>query len=182
MLEKENNLDFLPQQIDGLVYCPGSVNLKPFHRIKPEEFAGDYELQVIGAVKIIQAVLPLLRQSNHPSIVLFSTVAVQMGFNFHSQVAASKGAIEGLMRALAVEFAPKIRVNCVAPSITETPLTQNLINTDEKRAQNEQRHPMKRIGKPTDIADAVEFLLSEKSSWITGQVIHVDGGMSKLKV
>jgi NAD(P)-dependent dehydrogenase (short-subunit alcohol dehydrogenase family) len=182
VLDKESDLSFLPRQLDGLVYCPGSVNLKPFHRIKPEEFVSDYELQVAGAVKTIQAVLPLLRQSEHPAIVLFSTVAVQMGFNFHSQVASSKGAIEGLMRALAVEFAPKIRVNCVAPSLTDTPLTRNLINTDEKRLLNEQRHPLKRIGKPADIAEAVEFLLSEKASWITGQVLHVDGGMSKLKV
>ena len=182
VLDKESDLSFLPRQLDGLVYCPGSVNLKPFHRIKPEEFVSDYELQVAGAVKTIQAVLPLLRQSEHPAIVLFSTVAVQMGFNFHSQVASSKGAIEGLTRALAVEFAPKIRVNCVAPSLTDTPLTRNLINTDEKRLLNEQRHPLKRIGKPADIAEAVEFLLSEKASWITGQVLHVDGGMSKLKV
>jgi NAD(P)-dependent dehydrogenase (short-subunit alcohol dehydrogenase family) len=182
VLDKEIDLHFLPQQLDGLVYCPGSVNLKPFHRIKPEEFLIDYELHVVGAVKIIQDVLPRLRQSNYPAIVLFSTVAVQMGFNFHTQVASSKGAIEGLMRALATELAPKIRVNCVAPSLTDTPLTQSLINTDEKRAQNEQRHPLKRIGNPADIADAVEFLLSEKASWITGQVLHVDGGMSKLKV
>ena len=182
VLDKEIDFNFLPQQLDGLVYCPGSVNLKLFHRIKPEEFTSDYELQVVGAIKTIQAVLTRLRQSNHPAIVLFSTVAVQMGFNFHTQVASSKGAIEGLMRALAAEFAPKIRVNCVAPSLTDTPLTQNLINTDEKRALNEQRHPLKRIGKPSDIADAVEFLLSEKSSWITGQVLHVDGGISNLKV
>ncbi len=182
VLDKDIDFSFLPQKLDGLVYCPGSVNLKPFHRIKPEEFTSDYDLQVGGAVKTIQAALPLLRQSNHPAIVLFSTVAVQMGFNYHSQVASSKGAVEGLMRALAAELAPKIRVNCVAPSLTDTPLTQNLLNTDEKRALNEQRHPLKRIGKPTDIVDAVEFLLSEKSSWITGQVLHVDGGISKLKI
>jgi NAD(P)-dependent dehydrogenase (short-subunit alcohol dehydrogenase family) len=182
VLDQEIDLPFLPQQLDGLVYCPGSVNLKPFQRIKPEEFISDYELQVVGAVKTIQAALPNLRQSNHPSILLFSTVAVQMGFNFHTQVASSKGAVEGLMRALAAELAPKIRVNCVAPSLTHTPLTQSLINTDEKRALNEQRHPLKRIGNPADIADAVEFLLSEKASWITGQVLHVDGGISKLKV
>lgn len=182
VLDKETDLSFLPERLDGLVYCPGSVTLKPFHRVKPEEFASDYELQVVGAVRTIQSVLPRLRQSNHPAIVLFSTVAVQTGFNFHSQVASSKGAIEGLTRALAAELAPKIRVNAVAPSLTDTPLTHNLINTDEKRAQNDQRHPLKRIGKPTDIAEAVAFLLSEKSSWITGQVLHVDGGMSALKV
>lgn len=182
ILDKEIDLSFLPQQLDGLVYCPGSVNLKPFQRIKPEEFASDYELVVVGAVKTIQSALSRLRQSNHPAIVLFSTVAVQVGFNFHTQIAASKGAIEGLMRSLAAEFAPRIRVNCVAPSLTDTPLTHNLISTDEKRSLNEQRHPLKRIGTTSDIADAVEFLLSEKSSWITGQVLHVDGGISKLKV
>jgi NAD(P)-dependent dehydrogenase (short-subunit alcohol dehydrogenase family) len=182
VLDAEIDLSFLPQVLDGLVYCPGSVNLKPFHRIKPEEFASDYQLQVVGAIKTIQAALPRLRQSSRPAIVLFSTVAVQMGFNFHTQVSSSKGAIEGLMRALAAELAPKIRVNCVAPSLTDTPLTQNLINSDEKRSQNDLRHPLKRIGKTSDIADAVEFLLSDKSSWITGQVLHVDGGMSKLKV
>ncbi|MBK9591091.1 MAG: SDR family oxidoreductase [Crocinitomicaceae bacterium] len=182
VLDAELNFNFLPAQIDALVYCPGSVNLKPFHRIKPEEFTRDFELQVTGAVKIIQALLPNLKQAAHPAIVLFSTVAVQSGFNFHSQVSASKGAIEGLTHALAAEFAPKIRVNCVAPSLTDTPLTQNLISTDEKRTQNDQRHPLKRIGKAEDIANAVEFLISEKSSWITGQVLHVDGGMSSLKL
>lgn len=182
VFDKEIDLQFLPQKLDGLVYCPGSVNLKPFHRIKPEEFTVDYELHVVGAVKTIQAALPLLRQSDHPAIVLFSTVAVQSGFNYHSQVSSSKGAIEGLMRALAAEFAPRIRVNCVAPSLTDTPLTQSLLNTEEKRALNAQRHPLKRIGQPADIADAVEFLLSLEASWITGQVLHVDGGMSRLKV
>jgi NAD(P)-dependent dehydrogenase (short-subunit alcohol dehydrogenase family) len=182
VLDAQLDFKFLPTQIDALVYCPGSVNLKPFHRIKPEEFTADFELQVGGAIKTIQAVLPNLKLSANPSIVLFSTVAVQSGFNFHSQVSASKGAIEGLMRALAAEFAPKIRINCVAPSLTETPLTQNLISTDEKRAQNDQRHPLKRIGKTEDIANAVEFLISERSTWITGQVLHVDGGMSSLKL
>jgi NAD(P)-dependent dehydrogenase (short-subunit alcohol dehydrogenase family) len=182
VLDKEVDLSFLPEQLDGLVYCPGSVILKPFLRMKPEEFAHDHELQVVGAVKMIQAALPLLRKSAHPSIVLFSTVAVQMGFNFHTQVASSKGAVEGLMRALAAELAPKIRVNCVAPSLTDTPLTHHLVNTDEKRSQNDQRHPLKRIGNADDIAASVEFLLSENSSWITGQVLPVDGGMSRIKV
>lgn len=180
----DQNLDFsiLPQELDGLVYCPGSVNLKPFSRISPEEFIADYELQVIGAIKTIQAILPRLRKSENASIVLFSTVAVQMGYNFHSQVSASKGAIEGLMRALAAEFAPKIRVNCIAPSLTETPLTQSLLNTEEKRNLNAQRHPLKRIGNPLDIAAAAEFLLTDTSSWISGQVLAVDGGMSRLRV
>lgn len=176
------NFDFLPESLDGMVYCPGSINLKPFHRIKPEEFMQDYQLQVIGAIKSIQGVLPRLKKSGAASIVLFSTVAVQSGFNFHSQVSASKGAIEGLTKALAAELAPSVRVNCIAPSLTDTQLAGNLLSTEEKRSANAQRHPLKRIGMTEDIAHMAEFLLSDKSSWITGQVLHVDGGISSLKV
>lgn len=176
------NLDFLPDEIDGLVYCPGAINLKPFARIKPEDFINDFNLQVVGAVKIIQAVLPKLKKSQSPSIILFSTVAVQTGFPFHSIVSASKGAIEGLTKALAAELAPTIRVNCVAPSITDTPLASGLLNNEEKKEANAQRHPLKKIGKPGDIAEMVQFLLSEKASWITGQIFHVDGGISSIKM
>jgi len=179
-----DNLDFsfLPDMIDGLVYCPGAVVLKPFARIKPDDFVADYQLQLIGAVKVIQACLPKLKNSDKASIVLFSTVAVQTGFNFHSLVSSSKGAVEGLTKALAAEFAPKIRVNCIAPSITDTPLAATFLNTDEKKEANAQRHPLKKIGRPEDLANLTVFLLSEKSSWITGQVLHVDGGMSSLKI
>jgi NAD(P)-dependent dehydrogenase (short-subunit alcohol dehydrogenase family) len=182
VLEENPDFSFLPDSLDGLVYCPGAVNLKPFARVKPEDFVTDFQLQLVGAVKVIQACLPKLKNSTHSSIVLFSTVAMQMGFNFHSLVASSKGAVEGLTKALAAEFAPKIRVNCIAPSITDTPLAGSLLNTDEKKEANAQRHPLKKIGKPEDLANLAAFLLSEKSSWITGQVIHVDGGMSSLKV
>lgn len=182
VLDENPDFSFLPDIIDGLVYCPGAVNLKPFARIRPEDFISDYQLQLVGAVKVIQACLPKLKNASNPSIVLFSTVAVQMGFNFHSLVASSKGAIEGLTRALAAEFAPKIKVNCIAPSITDTPLAGSLLNSDEKKEANAQRHPLKKIGKPEDLAHLAAFLLSEKSSWITGQVMHADGGMSSLKV
>lgn len=175
-------LDFLPDQLDGLVYCPGSINLMPFKRVKPEAFTDDFNLQVVGAIKVIQAVLPRLRKSNNASIVLFSTIAVQAGFNFHAQVAVSKGAIEGLTKSLAAELAPKIRVNAIAPSLTDTPLAAKLLNTDQKKEANASRHPLKRIGTPTDIAQTAQFLLSTNASWITGQIIHVDGGMSTLKV
>ena len=181
-LDNSPNLSFLPDSLDGLVYCPGAVNLKPFARLKPEDFIADYQLQMLGAIKIIQACLPRLKNSAQGSIVLFSTVAVQMGFNFHSLVSSSKGAIEGLTKALAAEFAPKIRVNCVAPSITDTPLAATLLNTEEKKEANAQRHPLKKIGRPEDLANLASFLLSEKSSWITGQVLHADGGLSSLKV
>ena len=182
VLTENLDLSFVPDLLDGLVYCPGAVNLKPFVRLKPEDFINDYQLQLVGAVKVIQVCLPKLKTSTRPSIVLFSTVAVQSGFNFHSLVASSKGAVEGLTKALAAEFAPKVRVNCIAPSITDTPLAGTLLNSAEKKEDNAQRHPLKKIGKPEDIANLAEFLLSEKSAWITGQVLHADGGMSTLKV
>jgi NAD(P)-dependent dehydrogenase (short-subunit alcohol dehydrogenase family) len=112
---------------------------------------------------------------------MFSTVAVQTGFNFHSQVSVSKGAIEGLTRALAAELAPTIRVNCIAPSLTNTALASKLLNTEDKIEANAQRHPLKRIGQVSDLANAAKFLLSEDSSWVTGQVVHIDGGMSTIK-
>lgn len=179
---KEFHLDFLPEVLDGIVYCPGSINLKPFKRLKPDTFLEDLNLQVIGAIKVIQMAMPALSKSDTPSIVLFSSVAVQSGFNFHSQVSVSKGAIEGLTKALAAEFAPKIRINAIAPSLTDTPLASKLLSSDQKREANALRHPLKRIGTADDIAQSALFLLSEKSSWITGQILSVDGGMSSIKI
>ena len=181
VLEDSITLDFLPDELAGFVYCPGSINLRPFERINPSDYESDYKLQVIGAIKILQIVLPRLKKSGNASIVLFSTVAVQTGLPFHTQVAASKGAIEGLTRALAAEYAPTIRVNCIAPSLTNTPLAATLLNNDQKKEANALRHPLKRIGTTEDIANMAAFLLSEKASWITGQILHVDGGMSSLK-
>ncbi|MFQ3336694.1 MAG: NAD(P)-dependent dehydrogenase (short-subunit alcohol dehydrogenase family) [Flavobacteriales bacterium] len=177
----EIELNNLPEEVHGLAYCPGSINLMPFKRIKPAQFAEDFELQVNGAIKVIQKVLPNLKAASNSSILLFSTIAVQTGFNFHAQVAASKGAIEGLTRSLAAEFAPKIRVNAIAPSLTDTPLASKLLSTDEKKEANAQRHPLKSIGSAENIAELGVFLLSEKSKWITGQIIHADGGMSSIK-
>jgi len=181
-LDENLTLDFLPESLTGVVYCPGSINLRPFEQIKPADFLTDYQLQVVGAIKIIQATLPKLKNSDNPSIVLFSTAAVQIGLPYHAQVAASKGAIEGLTKVLAAEYAPKIRVNCVAPSLTDTPLAASLLNSDQKREANAQRHPLKRIGTADDIASMVEFLLSANANWITGQIMHVDGGFSTLKI
>ena len=175
------DLSFLPDTLHGIAYCPGSINLAPFARIKPEAFLADYQLQVTGAVRVLQAVLPLLKKAESSSVVLFSTVAVQNGFNFHSQVAASKGAIEGLTRSLAAELAPSIRVNAIAPSLTDTPLAEKLLNKPEKKEANAQRHPLKKIGEAEDIAEMAAFLLSDKSRWMTGQILHVDGGMSSIK-
>jgi NAD(P)-dependent dehydrogenase (short-subunit alcohol dehydrogenase family) len=178
----DDNLDlsFLPDTLDGLVYCPGAINLRPFARINPADFVADYQLQVVGAIKVLQAALPKLKAGTNPSVVLFSTVAVQSGFTFHSQVAASKGAIEGITKALAAELAPSLRVNCIAPSITNTPLAGTLLNTEDKIAANAQRHPLKRVGEAGDLASAVSFLLH--NTWTTGQVLHIDGGMGTLKV
>lgn len=175
------NFDYLPDHVHGLVYCPGTIVLKPFHRLSGLEFTQDYQLQVLGAIKVIQSVLTRLKNSGAASVVFFSTVAVQTGYTFHSLVSASKGAIEGLTRALAAELAPSVRVNCIAPSLTDTPLAQHLLGHADKRESMAQKHPLKRIGAPADLAHMAEFLLSEKSSWITGQIIHVDGGASALK-
>jgi NAD(P)-dependent dehydrogenase (short-subunit alcohol dehydrogenase family) len=178
------NFDFshLPEEIHGLCYCPGSINLKPFARIKEEDFIQDYKLNVIGAIKCIQALLPNLKKAGTSSIVLFSTVAVQMGMGFHSIVSCSKGAIEGLTKALSAELAPTIRVNCIAPSLTDTPLATNLLNSDEKKLAGANRHPLKKIGTVQDIANAAIYLLNEDSTWVTGQILHVDGGMSTIKM
>lgn len=171
----------LPESIDGIAYCPGSINLKPFHRLKEADFMAELQLNAIGAVKVIQHALPALKKAENASIVLFSTVAVQTGLTFHTSVAMAKGALEGFGRALASELAPKIRVNLVAPSLTDTPLATSLLSSDDKRKANADRHPLKKIGTSDDIANAAMYLLTDQSSWMTGQVLHVDGGMSRLK-
>ncbi len=177
----ELDFDFLPEALDGIAFCPGSINLQAFSRIKPKAFLEDFDLQVVSAVKVLQAVTSRLKKSKSASVVLFSTVAVQTGFSFHAQVAASKGAIEGLTRALAAEWAPRIRVNAIAPSLTDTPLAAKLLSSEEKRSANDERHPLKRIGTAKDIASAAAFLLSSNAAWVTGQILKVDGGMSGIR-
>ncbi|MDR6968592.1 NAD(P)-dependent dehydrogenase (short-subunit alcohol dehydrogenase family) [Flavobacterium arsenatis] len=172
----------LPEVIDGLAYCPGSINLRPFKGLKIETFEDDLQINFINLVKVIQTVLPQLIASQQSSIVLFSSVAVAMGMPFHTSVAASKGAVEGFAKALAAEYAPKIRVNVIAPSLTNTPLADKFLNNETKQQKAAERHPLKRFGQPEDIAQMTSFLMDEKSSWITGQVFHVDGGMSSLLV
>lgn len=176
------DLSTLPAVIDGLVYCPGSINLRPFRGLKPEAFENDLQINFISLVKVIQSILPNLTASEQSSIVLFSSVAASMGMPFHTSVAASKGAIEGFAKALAAEYAPKIRVNVIAPSLTDTPLADKFLNNETKQEKSAERHPLKRFGKPDDIAQMASFLLSDKSSWISGQTFNVDGGMSTLLV
>ena len=180
-LDDDFDLDWLPDQIDGFIYLPGTINLRPFKGIKPSTFIDDFNINVMGCVKILQKVLPRLQSSDNASIVMFSTVAVKLGMPFHSSVAASKGAIEGLTRSLAAEFAPKIRVNAIAPSILDTPMAEKFLNSESKMDNAKNRHPLKEIGSADDISEMVKFLLSGKSKWMTGQIIPFDGGISSLK-
>lgn len=175
-------LNNLPDSVHGFAYCPGSINLKPFHRMSTDDFRKELEINTVGAFSALQQVYPKLKSAGpDASAVLFSTVAVQTGMTFHAGIAAAKGAVEGLVRALAAEWAPNIRINAIAPSLTDTPLAAQLLSTDEKRQNVVQRHPLRRVGTPTDMANAALFLLSEKSGFVTGQVLHVDGGMGRLK-
>ncbi|MDZ4683410.1 MAG: SDR family oxidoreductase [Saprospiraceae bacterium] len=167
--------------IDGLVYFPGTINLKPFARLTAADFNRDLSINTLGAVAFAQAYLGNLKQSVNASIVFISTVAVQVGLPFHASVSMAKGALEGLTKALAAELAPTIRVNCIAPSLVNTPLGEKFINTPEKIEQMQKRNPMRKVGEPADVAQAVAFLLSEKSAWISGQIMAVDGGMGTIK-
>ena len=181
VMEQTIDANNFPESIDGFVYCPGSINLKPFKRFKEQDFLEDYRLQVTGAINNLQAILPKLNLSQDASVVFFSSIAVKHGFGFHAQVSASKGAIEGLTKALSAEFAPKIRVNAIAPSLTDTPLAGRMLNTNEKKEAHAKNNPLGRVGEAEDIASLAAFLLSPKSSWMTGQIIHLDGGYSTIK-
>ncbi|MEE4603176.1 MAG: SDR family oxidoreductase [Desulfobacteraceae bacterium] len=176
------DLETLPKTLQGLVYCPGTIVLKPFQRLTIDDFRNDFNINLLGAVKVIQGCINLLKKSpSGASIVLFSTVAVNTGMPFHASVGSAKAAVEGLTRSLAAEFAPRIRVNAVAPSLTDTPLAQNLLSSEEKRKASADRHPLKRIGTPQEIARSAAFLLSDASAWISGQILPIDGGMSSLR-
>jgi 3-oxoacyl-[acyl-carrier protein] reductase len=172
----------LPEHLHGLVYCVGSINLKPFNRLTQDDFLNDYRLNVIGAVAVIQQALKALKSTQAASIVLFSTVAAKAGMGFHASIAAAKGGVEGLALSLAAELVPQhIRVNVIAPSLTDTPLAHALLNTPEKRDASAKRHPLGKFGSANDIAAAARFLLSDESTWMTGQVIGIDGGLSNLR-
>ena len=168
-------------EVDAIVYAPGSIDLKPFNRFEVSDLQSDLQLNALAAFNVIKSLYSKLRKGKDPSVVLFSTVAVQTGFPYHLQVGISKGAVEGMVRALAAEFAPRIRVNAIAPSLTDTPLAGKMLSTEEKKKANGDRHPLGRVGEPKDIAAVAEFLVSDRSSWVTGQIMHVDGGMSSIK-
>ena len=181
VLNDELDSSLFPETIDSFIYLPGSINLRPFKSLSIESFKEDLEINFIGLIKSLKSVLKNLTASNSASIVLFSTVAVQRGMPFHSSVSSSKGAIEGLAKSLAAELSPKIRVNVIAPSLVNTPLANRFLNNDIKIEKSANRHPLKRIGSASDIANLIDYLISDKSTWITGQIIAVDGGLSTIE-
>lgn len=174
--------DSWPGEFQGLIYAPGTINLKPFSRLTSADFELDFRVNVLGFATIMQAMLPRLKKSGGAGVVVFSTVATQMGMSFHASVAASKSALEGLALSLAAELAPSgIRVNVVAPSLTDTPLAAALLSSPEKAEASAKRHPLQRIGQASDPGAVAAFLCGPESSWITGQIIRVDGGLSSLR-
>ena len=180
--DASSDYSFIPEELHGLVYAPGTINLKPFHRLQEEDFQHDLNINVLGAIKVLQAAFKSLKAAKAASVVLYSTVAAKLGMNFHSSIALSKSALEGLGKSLASEWSShNIRVNMVAPSLTDTPLAGRILSTDDKREASNKRHPIGRYGEAEDLAEISAFLLSEQSSWITGQVIGVDGGVGSLK-
>ena len=178
-VQDESTFPSIEGEIDGLVYFPGSINLRPFSGLKLSDFQTDYEINVLGLIKILKYFHKQLAQNS--SLVFISTVAAQVGMPYHSSISLCKSAIEGLCRSLAAEWSPKVRVNCVAPSVVQTKLSTRLFRTESQVEQMNSRHPLQKVGQPKNIADAIEFLLSDKSSWMTGQVLHVDGGLSTIK-
>ena len=173
-------VEVLPEELSGLVYCPGTIRLRPFNRLSERDFMDDLKINLLGAVTAIQSSLPNLQRAEEAAIVLFSTVAVGTGLAYHASIAGAKGAVEGLVRSLAAELAPRIRVNAIALSITDTPLAARLLSSSEKRELAAKRHPLKRIGTAEEVAATVDWLLQNPS--MTGQIIAVDGGLSSVRL
>tara|TARA_B100000287_G_scaffold164629_1_gene155274 strand:+ start:533 stop:1219 length:687 start_codon:yes stop_codon:yes gene_type:complete len=176
--------DNLPdiENIDTVIYCPGSINLKPILQLKEEDFINDFNINVLGAIKTVKTYLNNLKKGNDPSLLFFSTVAVCQGMPFHSSVSVAKAGIEGLTKSLAAELAPNIRVNCIAPTITRTDMAQRILRNEKIEENIANKHPLKKICEAKDISDMADFLISSSAKSITGQIMHVDGGMSTLKI
>ena len=177
-------VDELPDlnEVDSLIYCPGSINLKPFSRFKIEDFQSDFEINFLGAVKAIQKYLPKLKEANNASILLFSTVATKLGMPFHTSIASAKSAVEGLVKSLGAELAPKIRINAIAPTITNTTLAEKLLRNDAMKEAIAERHPLKKYLIPQEVASMADFLISEKSGSMSGQIISLDCGIVTFKI
>ena len=182
------NLDILTdelpdiERVDALIYCPGSINLKPISRLKLDDFRNDFEINVMGAVKAIQHFLPKLKNGNNPSIVLFSTVAAKLGMPFHASIAAAKGAVEGITKSLGAELAPTIRVNAIAPTVTNTDLASKLLRNERMIENIKERHPLKKFLEPNEVASMAKFLISEDAKSISGQTFELDCGIVSFKI
>ncbi|SDR89343.1 SDR family NAD(P)-dependent oxidoreductase [Winogradskyella sediminis] len=176
--------DDLPDcdKVDGLVYCPGSINLKPFNRLHVDDFKTDFNINVIGAVKAIQKYIPALKQGKNPSVLLFSTVATKLGMPFHASVATSKSAVEGLTKSLGAELAPTIRINAIAPTVTNTELASKLLRNERMVTNMNERHPLKKYLQPEEVADMAGFLLSDKAASMSGQIFEMDCGIVSFKL
>lgn len=176
--------DVLPdiEKVDTIVYCPGSINLKPFARLKEEDFTNDFSINVLGAVMVIQKYLPILKHATYPNILMFSSVAVKMGMPFHASIAASKGAVEGLVKSLAAELAPLVRVNAIAPTLTDTKLASKLLRNDRLKEMSADRHPLKRYLQPKEVAEMASFIISDSALSFTGQIFEMDCGIINLKL
>lgn len=180
LLEDDIAFPSIEGALHGIVYFPGTITLNSFENLKPEQFVKDFEINVLGAVKVLKQYLGQLKESNAGSIVMLSSVAARVGMTMHSSISTAKAGVEGFVRALSAELAPKIRVNAVSPSLTETELSKSLLDSDTKKEKSKSRHPMKRYGTPQDIANAIHYFLSDESSWVTGQILGVDGGLSSI--
>lgn len=176
--------DSLPEieSIDALIYCPGSINLKPILSLGADDFRSDFEINVIGAVKAIQHYLPALKKAANPSIVLFSTVAVKLGMPYHASTAATKGGVEGLVKSLGAELAPAIRINAIAPTITETSLSSSILRNDRMKENMIERHPLKNYLKPQEVAQMADYLISKAAGSISGQIFQMDYGLVSFKI
>ena len=176
--------DDLPEitALDAIVYCPGSINLKPISRLSLEDFRDDFEINVIGAVKAIQKYLEVLKKGQHPSVLLFSTVASKLGMPYHASIATAKSGVEGLVKSLGAELAPTIRINAIAPTVTDTELASKLLRNEKMIENIKERHPLKKFLDPKEVAGMAEFLLSEKASSISGQIFEMDYGIVTFKI
>ncbi|WP_433778276.1 SDR family NAD(P)-dependent oxidoreductase [Flavobacterium anhuiense] len=176
--------DALPEieKIDAIVYCPGSINLKPILSLSIDDFRNDFEINVIGAVKVIQHYLPALKKGTNPSVVLFSTVAVKLGMPYHASVVAAKGGVEGLVKSLGAELAPAIRINAIAPTITETPLSASILRNDRMKENISERHPLKRYLQPKEVAKMADYLISNAAGSVSGQIFQMDCGLVSFKI
>ena len=179
----DSTVDELPdfEKVDTLIYCPGSINLKPISTLSIDDFRKDFEINVIGAVKAIKKYIPLLKKGLNPSILLFSTVATKLGMPYHASVSASKSAIDGIVKTLGAELAPKIRINAIAPTITKTELASKILRNDKVVENMIERHPLKKILSPEEVSKMAKFLISEDASSISGQIINMDAGIVSFK-